>query len=86
MLSKKGYVLLNYTDLCPVLHISLSLHQQVDHFMSSLEAGQSEGSVPIRLNLNKRRTGVSEGWEEGEEEGGEERRGRREGEEGGREG
>ena len=47
----------SYTDLCSVFHISMPLHEQADHFMSALEAGQGEGSVAIRLNLidkNKR--------------------------------
>ena len=40
-----------YMYLGPVLHIGLSLHQQADHLMTTLKAGQSECCVAVSLDL-----------------------------------
>ena len=37
--------------LSPVFHIGLSLHQQADHLVTTLETGQRQRCVPIGLNL-----------------------------------
>ena len=38
-------------NLCPVFNVGLPLHQQVDHFMPTLEAGKSQSGVAVCLNL-----------------------------------